>query len=1119
VKGTIYQNLTWPGGVYEVVDEVIVRENATLTMQPGVEVKAIYESDWDSHTIWGREGQVQIEGATLKGVQLQIEQGSNWLRSCTVQGIERSWGTAFVIIAARNDSSLEITGGDFSDVDIRLFDESVGSISGNKRFHKSSFWVIRTTDLEIRDNLFIDSFISVTAKGAVEIANNTFRALTEGQYVGWDSIFANSGGDQPIVIRHNNFFLNAETSAIYISPYNENTVTVEGNRIDVCSKGIAIGTSSVTYDEPKSPTFIIDNVVSGCEYGAEIYTGKSTFTGNTIVKNETGVFLNFGLGAGATSSLQQNCIAGNSPYGLRAYTPSFELKAESNWWGHVSGPKNESNPGGTGDPVFANNVDFTPWLTVDNCEVTANPWEFNVTADPEELLADGESTATITVLIKDGDGLPVEGNGVAIDLPLFGSINPLSGQTDGNGTFTAVYTAPSASELNGKDYVDLDARDTSSGLEGYVRIAFKLPWMTVWAEPNMPSYSEEMAIIPPDERFPAKYTVTIRDPANQPISGKNVTVSIQNTAIARLDGGGMSGREIVITTNAEGKAIFTYAYLGVPSRSAPFEDTITLKSKDLGLEKYVKVSVGLDIQIDEVNEMWQANVIPAILGMRIKLKDQFRPEMNLFNYVKDLEKATGHEMGFRLTTEWLNRPKEEWFELISTHIKGFRSPSNNELYNGGGRLFFSTIYGVIIEAFENPQLKTAFYTLPAIKFHSEGLHIMMVKVHPIIIHEDGSDYTDFVKQSGLSNMYFFATDVYRGESILKSLTCSFKPTNRDQFIAKTLILDNPLLTTAVYVGSGAAAPIAIALKIVSVANILCDFMEGNYATAAAGVLSLYISNLKEKLEGIENLTSEQLELLAKINQLNFHMNAGNAMNDAYTHFSKTKQSLLETMYYAPLQLTDSDEWPEDITLEEFIDAVTDMLAGGMSNTVMEGLENVIVIGSGAVSVTYPDGSPLPEDAVFMDENQEVHVYLVPEKTGLLSVLSDGRVNIFRHLRTSKYKIEKASYEIFAGGVDTKMTLDLTGDIHTVCNIDEGNNGSIDRTMDPETTGTISPCPPGDVNGDGLIDLDDADLAFKILTGVASIEPVDAKSIDVNGDQKIGEEEVFYILQYVSGFRQ
>ncbi len=60
------------------------------------------------------------------------------------------------------------------------------------------------------------------------------------------------------------------------------------------------------------------------------------------------------------------------------------------------------------------------------------------------------------------------------------------------------------------------------------------------------------------------------------------------------------------------------------------------------------------------------------------------------------------------------------------------------------------------------------------------------------------------------------------------------------------------------------------------------------------------------------------------------------------------------------------------------------------------------------------------------------------------------------------------------------------------------------------------CIPGDADGSGTVDLADAIMALRIVAGIA----VNNVSLcaDVNGDGKIGMEEVVYILQKVAGLR-
>ena len=59
--------------------------------------------------------------------------------------------------------------------------------------------------------------------------------------------------------------------------------------------------------------------------------------------------------------------------------------------------------------------------------------------------------------------------------------------------------------------------------------------------------------------------------------------------------------------------------------------------------------------------------------------------------------------------------------------------------------------------------------------------------------------------------------------------------------------------------------------------------------------------------------------------------------------------------------------------------------------------------------------------------------------------------------------------------------------------------------------------PGDINADGAVGIDDAIAALLIM--IDSYDAVFTPGADVNGDDKIGMEEVIYILETVSGVRQ
>jgi hypothetical protein len=63
------------------------------------------------------------------------------------------------------------------------------------------------------------------------------------------------------------------------------------------------------------------------------------------------------------------------------------------------------------------------------------------------------------------------------------------------------------------------------------------------------------------------------------------------------------------------------------------------------------------------------------------------------------------------------------------------------------------------------------------------------------------------------------------------------------------------------------------------------------------------------------------------------------------------------------------------------------------------------------------------------------------------------------------------------------------------------------------------CYLGDVDGSGAIDLTDAILGLRILAGINISPRTITLCADVNHDNKIGIEEVIYILQYLSKLRE
>ena len=162
--------------------------------------------------------------------------------------------------------------------------------------------------------------------------------------------------------------------------------------------------------------------------------------------------------------------------------------------------------------------------------------------------------------------------------------------------------------MSRNQHIEIIARHTETDLTGVGIIDFILATLEASAEPAIPSLPFDTAVIPGDSRFPAKYQLTLRNPDGELLPNVELIASIEDSNIARLDGGGSSGSQVSITTDTLGKAFLEYTYLGdPPDGEEPFVDAITVKNISLGVEESYNVSIGLDIQVTQLTRAVDAN--------------------------------------------------------------------------------------------------------------------------------------------------------------------------------------------------------------------------------------------------------------------------------------------------------------------------------------------------------------------------------------------------------------------------------------------------------------------------------------------------------------------------------
>ncbi len=656
----------------------------------------------------------------------------------------------------------------------------------------------------------------------------------------------------------------------------------------------------------------------------------------------------------------------------------------------------------------------------------------------------------VTVTLADTAGYLLSGESITLDPPAVGSLSPLSEITREDGSFKATFIVPNYFDVGGNKFIDIIARHTESDLIGSNRVDFLLPSLSVTSEPSAPSIPGDTAIIPGDSRFPARYQLILRDPEGRLLADIPLSISIEDSTIARLDGGGSSGREILVTTDDQGKALVEYTFLGsIPGGEAPLADTITVKNQDLGLEEYLYVSIGLDIQVITLSKAENGNQgnFPKTLGMRFQIQDAHRPEMNLFTYLINLERVTGNSVGMNLEIQWLNKPSPRFMDNLRSFFPNLANPPEPVMYKGDCVVSIgdNALSEIIIEALAQPSLSIGPNIFPAIRFPTPGNYWFRAVVTPVVLSKAGSNSDDYDLIRGMTEWetgpIFSAHILEESESLLQSLVCMFNPTSKQQFVVKSLFLDNPILT-----GLSVAGGIPFAtMAATKVSGIICDYMKGNYFTAMANLISLDIAMRKNLVaEGIWDLTQAQQEQMARLHLLNFYWANWSAGKNSWDQFSakSPKRNLsIETV------LADSDEaielWPEELAFGEYLDSIAQAMAGALaSDDYFKDWDFIAVLGGDEDPVISGGGTN-----VISAGGNEVTVFFCPSERGELFVSSTGDLTVYHHHIESSDSVSVRSYDIVGTGEDTQCTLDLSSE--NILLVDRGRDGSIDTFLPPE----------------------------------------------------------------------
>ena len=167
-----------------------------------------------------------------------------------------------------------------------------------------------------------------------------------------------------------------------------------------------------------------------------------------------------------------------------------------------------------------------------------------------------------------------------------------------------------------------------------------------------------------------------------------------------------------------------------------------------------------------------------------------------------------------------------------------------------------------------------------------------------------------------------------------------------------------------------------------------------------------------------------------------------------------------------------------------------------------------------------------KDTAGNSENIKSETYIMDAAPTVISGLPAGKSTAIDYVITIngngvvtyKYKLDDDSWSE-EKGIGSKISLNgLSASAHTLYVIGKDSIGNWQEEANANTvTWEIIEIAPGDINGDGYVDMDDAILALQINS---NINPAQKGWIeaDVNEDGRIGMVEIIYILQKVTGLR-
>ena len=193
-----------------------------------------------------------------------------------------------------------------------------------------------------------------------------------------------------------------------------------------------------------NPFFIASVFSNNLVYGLWTVNSQPSFTGGRFENNEQyGIYID---GTNVPSLNGVQLIAGNGLWGVMNQTTTV-ISAKKIYWGDPTGPHDEYDNDGLGllnlDGLGDNVSEYVDWNPFRTTILQVDPNLSEISVEPKEIRADGQSTAVITVIPKAPNGNLV---GSGLEVFIYTTAGTLAQKVTDNhdGSYTQQLTAPAA---------------------------------------------------------------------------------------------------------------------------------------------------------------------------------------------------------------------------------------------------------------------------------------------------------------------------------------------------------------------------------------------------------------------------------------------------------------------------------------------------------------------------------------------------------------------------------------------------------------------------------------------------------------------------------------------------